>query len=192
MAQDSIGKYKMVVVGGSAGSLDAVMKIVAAMRPGIETSFVIIVHRGGANESVLEELLSTKTELPVQKVEDKEEIRKGTIYVAPPDYHLLLDDEHTISLDTSEKVHHSRPSIDVTFESAAEVYGPSLVGILLSGANEDGAEGLLRIAELGGHTIVQNPVTADVGFMPQSALNLLSTHVVLNGDEIGEYLREVL
>ena len=182
----------MVAIGGSAGSLEVIMKIVSLLPQKSNASFVIIVHRKSGPDSILQELLSSRTSLPVREIEDKEVILPGTIYIAPPDYHLLFEDENSFSLDASEKINHSRPSIDIAFESAAEVFGSSLIGILLSGANADGAEGLKRIAEAGGYTIVQDPLTADVGFMPQQALNLMTPDAIVQGDEIGTFLQNII
>lgn len=192
MAENSIGKYKMVVIGGSAGSLEVIMKIVSLLPANLNTSFVIIVHRKNSPDSILSNVLSTRTSLLVKEVEDKERILPATIYLAPADYHLLFENEVSFSLDSSEKIHHSRPSIDITFESAAEVFGSSLIGILLSGANADGSEGIKKVAESGGHTIVQDPLSAEVGFMPQQAINLVSPNAILHGNEIGTYLRNIL
>ena len=182
----------MVVIGGSAGSLEIVMKIVSALPEHSNTSFAIVIHRKNEPDSILSNLLSSKTKLAVKEVEDKESILKNTIYLAPPDYHLLIEDELSFCLDVSEKIHHSRPSIDVTFESAADVYGSSLIGILLSGANADGSNGMKRILDNGGHTIIQDPASAEVSFMPQQALNLFTPNAVLNGNEIGSYLKNIL
>ncbi|HEY8914846.1 MAG TPA: chemotaxis protein CheB [Chitinophaga sp.] len=192
MAQGDVSKYKMVVIGGSAGSLDSILKIVAAVQESVDVAFVVVVHRGKSGDSILTDLLSSQTTLVVKEVEDKELILPGTIYIAPPDYHLLLENEYTFSLDASEKVHYSRPSIDVTFESAALVYGPALVGVLLSGANADGAVGLKNIADAGGFTIAQQPATAEVGYMPQQAINMTKVSVILEGEDIGVFLRTLL
>jgi len=192
MAQGDVSKYKMVVIGGSAGSLDSILKIVAAVQESVDVAFVVVVHRGKGGDSILTDLLSSQTTLVVKEVEDKELILPGTIYIAPPDYHLLLENEYTFSLDASEKVHYSRPSIDVTFESAALVYGPALVGVLLSGANADGAVGLKNIADAGGFTIAQQPATAEVGYMPQQAINMTKVSVILEGEDIGIFLRTLL
>jgi len=192
MAQGDVSKYKMVVIGGSAGSLDSILKIVAAVQESVDVAFVVVVHRGKGGDSILTDLLSSQTTLVVKEVEDKELILPGTIYIAPPDYHLLLENEYTFSLDASEKVHYSRPSIDVTFESAALVYGPALVGVLLSGANADGAVGLKNIADAGGFTIAQQPATAEVGYMPQQAINMTKVSVILEGEDIGVFLRTLL
>ncbi|SEM39782.1 two-component system, chemotaxis family, response regulator CheB [Chitinophaga rupis] len=192
MAEGDVSKYRMVVIGGSAGSLDSILKIVAAVQEAVDVAFVVVVHRGKSGDSILTDLLSSQTKLVVKEVEDKELILPGTIYIAPPDYHLLLENEYTFSLDASEKVHYSRPSIDVTFESAALVYGPALVGVLLSGANADGAVGLKNIADAGGFTIAQQPATAEVGYMPQQAINLTKVSVILEGEDIGIFLKTLL
>lgn len=180
------------MIGGSAGSLDIMLRIVADLPIHSPASFVIVLHRKSGQPSVLTALLADKTKLPVKDVEDKEPILPGTIYVAPCDYHLLLEEDHTFSLDVSEKVHYSRPSIDVTFESAAPLYKDALVGILLSGANADGAEGMKAIAQHGGFTIVQQPDTAEIGYMPQQALNIMAASRVLDGLEISHFLHELL
>ena len=192
MAEGNVSKYRMVVIGGSAGSLDSILKIVAAVQEAVDVAFVVVVHRGKSGDSILADLLSSQTALVVKEVEDKELILPGTIYIAPPDYHLLLENEYTFSLDASEKVNYSRPSIDVTFESAALVYGPALVGVLLSGANADGAVGLKTIADAGGFTIAQQPATAEVGYMPQQAINITKVSVILEGEDIGTFLRTLL
>lgn len=192
MAEDDVKQYRLVMIGGSAGSLDIILKIVADLPRHTVTSFIIVLHRKSGQESVLPELVSTKTDLPVKEVEDKEAVQPGTVYIAPCDYHLLLENDGTFSLDVSEKIHHSRPSIDVAFESAAAVYGHALVGILLSGANADGAAGLKTIAQHGGFTIVQQPATAEVGFMPQQAINIMEPDKVLEGAAIGHFVHRLL
>lgn len=191
MAQNAV-KYKIVVIGGSAGSLDVILKIVSDLPLQSGVSFLIIVHRKNDADSILASLLSTRTKMKVKEVEDKESILADHIYIAPPDYHLLIENEKTFSLDSSEKVHYSRPSIDVSFESAAEVFGSSILGILLSGANADGAVGLYKIKQSGGYTIVQDPETADVGYMPQQAINLGNVDAVVKGDELGSFIKEIL
>ncbi|KAA2239779.1 chemotaxis protein CheB [Chitinophaga agrisoli] len=192
MAESDVSKYRMVVIGGSAGSLDVILRIVSEARQLTHVAFVIIVHRSKSADSILADLLSTQTPLLVKEVEDKESIMPGIVYIAPPDYHLLLENERTFSLDASEKINYSRPSIDVTFESAADIFGPALVGIVLSGANADGALGLSAIAAAGGYTIVQEPVTAEVDFMPRQAINMTRVDAILEGEEIGGFLEVLL
>jgi two-component system, chemotaxis family, protein-glutamate methylesterase/glutaminase len=188
MEENSISPLKMIMIGGSAGSLEIILHIISFLPANANFCCVIIVHRKYSSESILEDLFASKTRLPVKEVEDKENIVPGTIYIAPADYHLLFEAEHTFSLDASEKIHFSRPSIDVSFESASEVFGSSIIGILLSGANADGAKGLQNIERAGGLTIIQDPATAEVSYMPEQALKVLERPLILAGNSIGEYL----
>jgi len=192
MAEDSVNKYKILAVGGSAGSLDAVLKIVTALPATTHVSVVIIVHRKSDGESIRTDLLSTRTNLNVKEIEDKEPIMPATVYIAPADYHLLIENEDLFSLDISEKIHYSRPSIDVGFESIAQVFGKAAIGILLSGANADGAEGLNQIKQAGGFTIVQDPKSADVAFMPQQALEIMQPDKVLSSSDIAIFIKALL
>lgn len=191
MAQSKV-KYKMLAIGGSAGSLEVILKIVMALPLTNHLSVVIIVHRKNNGESILTSLLASRTNIVVKEVEDKDAILGETIYIAPADYHLLIENEKLFALDISEKVNHSRPSIDVTFESVAEVFGEYAVGVLLSGANADGANGLNKIKQCGGFTIVQNPESAEVGYMPQQALEQMKPDAILNGDGIASFISELI
>ncbi len=184
--------YKIVVIGGSAGSLEAVMKLVADKPDSSTACYVIVVHRKNASDSILTSLLSSKTSASVKEVEDKDIIAGNYVYIAPPDYHLLLENEQEFALDRSEKIHYSRPSIDVTFESVADVFGSAAIGILLSGANADGAYGLKRIKDAGGFTIVQDPASADVPYMPQQALNQHAADHVMDIAEMVKTLKNLL
>ncbi|MGE5519429.1 MAG: chemotaxis protein CheB [Candidatus Dadabacteria bacterium] len=187
MAEKSI-TYELLAIGGSAGSLEVILDIL----PGIPTNFplaiLIVLHRRNT-ESVLTALLSDKTPLPVKEIEEKEPIYPGTIYIAPGDYHVLIEHNKSFSLDYSEKVNFSRPSIDVAFETAAEVYADKLIGLLLSGANADGTEGLRAIKERGGLTIVQNPENASVSYMPQQAIDAVTIDKVLDVQHIIQLLQ---
>jgi len=170
MAQGStIKRYQALVIGGSAGSLDGILQLLPAVKNLTSLAIVLVLHRRNG-ESLLTHLLSERTSWPVKEAEEKEPIVAGTIYIAPADYHLLIEKNRTFLLDYSEKVHYSRPSIDVTFESAADVYGESLLAVLLSGANADGTDGLRRVKAAGGYTIVQDPAEAVVAYMPQHAI----------------------
>jgi two-component system, chemotaxis family, protein-glutamate methylesterase/glutaminase len=191
MAEDKIA-YKLVTIGGSAGSLEVILHIVSVLPATSGASFIIIVHRRYDTDSILENLLSTRTLMAVKEVEDKESLLPDTIYIAPPDYHLLLEDETAFSLDTSEKVHFSRPSIDVTFQSVAEIFGKKAIGVLLSGANADGAAGLENIKKAGGLTIVQDPATADMPFMPQQAINRNIVDNIVKAEELPAMLQRLL
>lgn len=179
-----ISGCKVLIIGGSAGSLEVLMRIFPKLAPISSFAIVIVLHRKNTEDSLLEELFALKTQIPVKEVEDKVKLKPGFIYIAPSDYHLLFEKNNLLSLDISEKINYSRPSIDVSFESAAEVYGSSLVGILLSGANSDGTQGLIAIKNAGGTVIVQNPENAGMPFMPQNAISNTTPDWILNENEV--------
>lgn len=176
-------KHEMIVIGGSAGSLSVIISILRYLRR-VDYAIIIVLHRKSTADSILTDLLSSHSSLTVKEAEEKESIVPGTVYLAPPDYHLLIENDRTISLDASEKINFSRPSIDVTFESAAEIYGNRLAGVLLSGGNHDGTEGLKKIHGSGGLCIVQDPASADVAFMPEHALAQFQPQKVVHKDEL--------
>lgn len=180
--------YRVVVVGASAGGLHALRTLVHGLPADFDLPVVIVQHRARESE-LLCELLQECTPLPVLEVVDKMDIGPG-VFVGPPDYHLFLDDE-SFSLSTDEPVRYSRPSIDVMFESAADEYGMDVVGVVLTGANADGAAGLRRIADLGGHAVVQDPEHAEVGVMPRSALRAVPEACVLPLEEIAPHLAAI-
>jgi two-component system, chemotaxis family, protein-glutamate methylesterase/glutaminase len=191
MAQDELGKKRILLIGGSAGSLEVIMKIISEM-PFLEgLVIVVIVHRKNTTDSILLELLSGKTNLAVKEVEDKMPITPSTVFIAPSDYHLLFEDSETFSLDASEKIHFSRPSIDVSFQSASEVFKDQTIAVLLSGANADGTEGLKSIREFGGMTIVQSPESSDVSFMPQEAINAGVVDIIIHAHELPSLLKKI-
>jgi two-component system chemotaxis response regulator CheB len=192
MAKNKINNASsMIVLGGSAGSLQVVFYLLGQCRPGFQTPIVVVLHRDPQGISKLAELLASKTPLIVKEIEDKEPIENGCVYVCPADYHTLIEDDHSFSLDYSEKINFSRPSIDVTFRSAAEVYGENLVCVLLSGANADGAEGLGYVREHHGITIVHNPAEAEVSYMPQQALLHGEADHVFSKNEIAAYMQQL-
>jgi two-component system, chemotaxis family, protein-glutamate methylesterase/glutaminase len=192
MAQDNINKKcDLLVIGGSAGSLDAILSFLPGLKKNLSFPIVIVLHRKSTAESLLTDLFAAKTALKVKEAEEKELLKGATIYLAPADYHLLIENDHTISLDFSEKVQYSRPSIDVTFESASDVYGNSLVCLLLSGANADGTEGLRVVKRNGGLTLVQDPLTAEVSYMPQQAIDNKVADIVLTTTEITDYINNL-
>jgi two-component system chemotaxis response regulator CheB len=186
MAQDEM--IELVIIGGSSGSLDAILKILPKLRRDFIMPIIIVMHRNIASDSVLEEVLASRTNLKVVEAEEKEMISSGYIYIAPPDYHLLIENDHTISLDYSEKVNYSRPSIDVSFESAAEVYREKLACIILSGANADGTKGIMYAKRVGSKIIIQDPVEAIVPFMPEHAIAHASINNVLSIQGIISFL----
>ncbi len=170
MAKEGYGFKKVIVIGGSAGALEVLFAVLPALRQDFAHPLVVVLHRASADDGGLAVLLSSKTSLPVREVEDKDALRPGHVFLAPADYHLLFEKDGTLSLDYSEKVAHSRPSIDVSFSSAADAHGSAVVGILLSGANADGVEGLADIQRVGGQTVVQTPESAQMPMMPEAAV----------------------
>lgn len=186
-----ISGCEVVIIGGSAGSLKVLMHILPLLVTIPTYALVIVLHRKNTEDSTLEDLIAVKTILPVKMVEDKTVLETGFIYVAPSDYHLLFEKNRLLALDISEKVNHSRPSIDVSFESAAEVYKSNLVAILLSGSNMDGTQGLKAIQQLGGKIIVQKPSSADMPYMPQYAIQNTSPDYILDIDEILSLLTNI-
>lgn len=182
---------KAIAIGGSAGALDALAAILKGLPPDFSPSIFVTVHIPSGRKNILTEVLQTKCRVPVCEAEDKEPICPGTVYVAPPDYHLLVEKKGTIALSSDEPVLFSRPSIDVLFESAADVYGPSLVGIVLSGANADGAQGLEAIQKAGGTAIVEDPSSAYAAAMPAAALSACSKAQVLSLDQLAVFLKSL-
>lgn len=161
--------YDLVVVGTSWGGLDALRTLVSGLPDTFKMAVTLVQHRHKDSDDLLCTLLQEQSVLEVCEVEDKMPLEQGRIYVAPPDYHTLVEPGH-FSLNTEAPVRFSRPSIDVTFLSAADSYGPRTVGIVLTGANADGSEGLRRISDRGGLAIIQDPATAESTFMPVSAM----------------------
>jgi two-component system chemotaxis response regulator CheB len=179
---------KALIIGGSAGSLDVLLKVLPEVDPDISFPIVIIVHRKHGADSLLPVLLSTRTKLMVKEVDEKEKILAGTVYIAPSDYHLLIEQDQTFSLDYSEKINYSRPAIDATFQTAAEVYKTKLVCLLLSGSNSDGVNGLKSVKAWGGTTAIQDPESAQVAYMPaQAKLNVEIDHI-LSIEAIAEFI----
>ncbi len=190
----------LVVIGGSAGALEVLQKVLARLPVDFAPATAIVIHLPAEGPDLLTENFSRRTALRVKPAEDKEPIEGGTIYFATPDYHLLVEKGRTFALSVDERVHYSRPAIDVLFESAAETYGERLLGVILSGANADGAAGLRAIARAGGITAVQSLESAEMIAMPAAALEaaphsievdavqlaeLLTTHGTIRGKEDG-------
>ncbi len=180
-----------VVIGASAGALDALSVVLPALPAAFKLPLVVVVHLPPDRRSMLAELLQQRCRIVVREAEDKEAISPGTAYFAPPDYHLLIEQDKSFALSSDEPVLFSRPSIDVLFESAADAYGSALVAIILTGANADGAKGMGAVAAAGGTAIVQNPEGAFAAAMPQSALELTPAALIMTLNEIGAYLLKV-
>jgi two-component system, chemotaxis family, protein-glutamate methylesterase/glutaminase len=181
--------YDLVVVGGSAGAIDALRTILSRLPNDFPAAVAIVIHIPAEGPSLLPEVLSTPGGPPMKVAEDKEPIVPGMIYFAPPDYHLLVESGRTFALSLDERVHFSRPAIDVLFESAAAAYGDRLLGIVLSGASADGAQGLRAVAAAGGTTVVQSLETSEMIAMPAAALQAVPGSVELNAAAVAELLR---
>jgi two-component system, chemotaxis family, protein-glutamate methylesterase/glutaminase len=181
------GGYEVVVVGTSWGGLAALRKLVGGLPRAYSLPIVVVQHRHKDSDRLLVTLLQEHTPLTVCEVEDKQPILPSFVFLAPPDYHLLVEQGH-FSLSTEAPVRYSRPSIDVAFTSAADSYGPRAAGIVLTGANADGAEGLARIAERGGLAVVQSPATAESPAMPRAALAAVPSARVLPIPAIADLL----
>lgn len=192
MEKDEMNKrLTILLIGGSAGSIDVLMKIFPHIQPSDELAIVLVIHRKNSGDSILVDLLSSRTGLIVKEAEEKETVTGGTIYVAPPDYHLLFEKDFTFSLDVSEKINYSRPSIDVTFASAANVFENKAAALLLSGANADGVDGLYLIKEKKGIAAVQDYKTAEVPYMPQQAMERLQSLLVLSVEQIPGFINSL-
>ncbi|MFP3599130.1 chemotaxis protein CheB [Chryseobacterium sp. SIMBA_029] len=182
---------ELVVIGGSAGSLQVILDMARKLNKEIGFPILLVMHRKAQSVSILPTLLQQFSYMEVIEAEDKTEIQKNKIYIVPADYHVLFEDKKIISLDSSEKVNYSRPSIDVTFKSAAEIYGESLVGILLSGANADGVEGLEYIKKNNGRVWIQDPETAEVGYMPKHAVAAGIHDLIIMPDELAAHINQL-
>ena len=182
---------RLIVIGGSSGSLDALLIILPELIKDFKIPVLIVLHRNNSADNGLTDLLASKTSMPVKEADEKELLRPGRIYLAPADYHILTEDDGSVSLDISEKVHYCRPSIDVTLASAATAYKENLTAILLSGANADGACGMGVVKEYGGRNIVQDPGEALVSYMPAQAILLTVVDDILPAAEIGRLMNQL-
>jgi len=180
-------RYEIIVVGTSWGGLGALRALLAELPTDFDVPIALVQHRHRQSEPLLASLLQERTSLRVSEVEDKTPIAGGQVYIAPADYHLLVERGH-FALSTDKPVRFSRPSIDVTFESAADSYAERSVGVVLTGANADGARGLRRIADRGGLSLVQLPDTAESPVMPAAALRAVPEARSLPVAEIGRAL----
>lgn len=190
MAQDAI--KKVFIIGGSSGSFDVLLYLLPLLQPLNASTMIIILHRKNVYDTALTDVFSYRTNITVKEVEEKEPLMPGFIYIAPADYHLLIEKDYTFSLDVSERINYSRPSIDVSFETAAEAFEQKLIAILLSGSNIDGTHGLEVVKEFGGITIVQNPATADSPFMPQQAIDSGAAEYIMQPEEMVTFINNTV
>jgi two-component system chemotaxis response regulator CheB len=177
-----------VVIGTSAGGVDALSVLLPALRADVQPAVFVVIHLPRQRPSLLVDLFGARCAVPVREAQDKEPVAPGTVYFAPPDYHLLVDEGPRMALSADELVNFSRPSVDVLFESAADVYGSRLLGVVLTGASHDGASGLAAVHRAGGRTVVQRPATAQMPVMVEAALERTPSATVLSLPEIADVL----
>lgn len=185
------GRIDAVVIGASLGGIRALNEILPALPKNYPHPVIIVLHLPAGQPSMLAHIFAPKVNLEVKEVNEKEKIRGGVIYFAPADYHLLVEKDRTFSLSVEDPLHHSRPSIDILFESAADAYGTHLIGVILTGSNNDGALGLKAIKDAGGTTIVQNPSVAESPEMPNAAIEIAEPQLVLPLHDIARILAGV-
>ncbi len=180
--------FKAVIIGGSAGSFRVITRILQSLPKNYPLPILLNLHRLKHVRSGFMEALSIKSNIPIIEPYDKDSIKPGYAYLAPSNYHMYIELNKKIALSTEEPVNHSRPSIDLSFETAAQTYNRKLLGIILSGANRDGAYGLKKLKDHGGTAIVQDPKECEVGTMTEAALRLTEVDYVYTSDKIIDYL----
>lgn len=183
--------FEAMVIGVSAGGLAALGKILPKLSKDYPLAVLIVQHMRRDADGFLWRHLDTLSRLTVKEAEDKEAIQPKTVYIAPPDYHLMVEPDRTLSLSADERVNFSRPSIDVLFETAAETYQQRLIGVILTGANNDGTRGLQTIKSYGGLAIVQSPDSAESGAMPRSAIEEVAVDHIVPLDRMGQFLNDL-
>lgn len=183
--------FKAVIIGGSAGSFQVITKILNAIPRDFPLPVLLCLHRLKHVRSGFVEALSLKSNIPVEEPYDKDSLKPGKAYLAPANYHMYVELANRIALSTEDTVNHSRPSIDLSFITASNAYREKLIGIILSGANKDGALGLKKVRDNGGVTIVQDPNECEVKTMTQSALQLTKVDFVYSTDQIIHYLQKL-
>ena len=184
-------RIEAVVIGASAGGFEAILTVLKDLPSTYPMPLVAVLHLPENHESRLPELFGYRLELTVREARDKDALAPGVLYFAPAGYHLLVETDRTFSLSCEDRVSYARPSIDVLFETAADAYGPSLAGILLTGANYDGAAGLAGMKVAGALTVVQDPATAEVPTMPEAAIRRMTPDLILPLAEINSLLHRL-
>lgn len=188
----ALDHYSAIVIGSSAGGLQALSYLLEGIPENFNLPIVIVQHRSRSEREILEEVLQGKCKLKIKQADEKERVTGNTVYIAPPDYHLLIEQDETFSLSADGRVNHSRPSIDVLFESASQVYKDKLIGIILTGANDDGANGIRSIHQHKGFTIAQNPGESLHSAMPVAAIRTGAVKKILLLKEIREFLQQLV
>ena len=184
-------KYGAIVIGVSSGGMTALKFIFSALPAGFSIPIIIVQHVSARSDNEWIKLLNDKSNLNIKEADEKEKIETGNVYIAPSNYHLLIEKDKTFSLTIDEYVNFARPSIDVMFESAAEAYKNKLIGIVLTGSNSDGTKGIKRIKELGGIAIIQDPETAESPNMPASAIAAIQPDYILSLEKIVQLLVKI-
>lgn len=180
---------EVILIGGSAGSFTPIFNIIRSLPKDFDQTIVVVIHRGKNSFSDIENLFNDNCRISVSEITDKDKISAGKVYIAPANYHTLIEKNKAFALDVSESVWYSKPSIDVTFDSAANVYRDKCAAILFSGANQDGAEGLLKLRKNGALTIIQDPKDAEMPTMPQAAVEIDAGEFVLKTNQILNLMR---
>lgn len=183
--------YEAIVIGVSSGGMNAMKILFSSLPMDFSIPIVIVQHISPRSDNQWIKLLNDKSNLNIKEADEKEKIESGNIYISPPNYHLMIERDKTLSLTIDERVNFARPSIDVLFESAAEAYNSKLIGVVLTGSNNDGAKGIKRIQECGGLAIVQNPETAESSYMPASAIAAIKPDYILSLEDIAELLIKI-
>lgn len=184
--------FNAIVMGASAGGIKALGLVLSAFPPDLPVPILIVQHLHPNSDSYLIQMLGGQCALTVKQADEKESILPGTVYIAPPNYHLLVEEDFTLSLSIDPRVNFSRPSVDVLFETAVYAYREKLIGVILTGANSDGSDGVKLIRKLGGYLVVQDPSTAEAEAMPRAAINAVRIDRILPLEQIGPYLVQLI
>ncbi|MHC8305709.1 chemotaxis protein CheB [Pseudomonas sp. PB3P13] len=191
MSTEALPRVEAIVIGASAGGVEALLSILGPVREGFVLPIIVVLHLPDERRSHLAEVFRCRVLMPVLEAQDKTPVEPGTLYFAGPGYHLSVEQDRTFSLSLEDRVHYSRPAIDFLFESAADAYGSALAAVLLTGANRDGANGVAYVKRCGGMTIVQDPQEAQVATMPLAALATHQPDHILPLRGIGRLLVEL-
>ena len=181
---EKLQRAEVLILACSAGGFKVLFNMLKALPANLPISVLVVIHRNAKYETNIESNIMAKSQIKVKVADEKEQLRPGTAYFAPAGYHLLVEPDRSLSLDISEPVNFCRPSIDVTMQSAADIYGSGTLAVLLSGANQDGAQGLLAIQQVSGLCIVQDPEQAEIKTMPEAAIKLGVADAILTNEEL--------
>lgn len=185
-------RFEAVVIGSSAGGIKALSMVLSALPREFPLPIIVVQHVHPHSDSYLAKILDARCELKVKQADEKESILGGVVYLAPPNYHLLVEEDKTLSLSIEAPVNFARPSVDVLFQTAVYAYREKLIGLILTGANHDGSQGVKDIKQMGGYVMVQDPVTAEAEAMPRAAIAATHVDIILPLDQIGPYLLQLV